>query len=100
VGDLPGEAAAAPLRDVAARLARALDDAGYGDARLMPVGLRYAHGFAIATRLEKVSDGGRPFAGPERWSALHPEPPELRWLTFAAAPQLPARGRYRALLVA
>jgi hypothetical protein len=63
------------------------------------VGLGYAHGFAIATRLEKVAAGGLPCSGDERWSPLYAEPPELRWLTFASSPVLPSRGRYRALLV-
>jgi len=87
------------MREVAARLSRALDDAGYRDARLIPVGLKYAHGFAIATRLEKVAAGGLPCSRGERWSPLYAEPPELRWLAFASSPELPSPGRYRALLV-
>jgi len=97
VGEHP--IAAGSLREVAARLSRALDDAGYRDARLIPVGLEYAHGFAIATRLEKVAAGGLSCSGGERWSPLYAEPPELRWLAFASSPELPPTGRYRALLV-
>jgi hypothetical protein len=87
------------LLDIAARVAEVLSRAGYHDARLIPVGIGYAHGFAIATRLEKVAPGGLACADAERWSPLFPRAPEMRWLAFASTPPMPSPGRYRTLLV-
>ncbi len=95
----PSAAAGLSLLDVAARVTSVLSGGGYRDARLMPVGLGYAHGFAIATRLERVGPAGAPSADVERWSPLFPTSPEMRWLAFASAPPLPSQGRFRTLLV-
>jgi hypothetical protein len=91
--------AAGSLRDAAARVSGALYGAGYHDGRLIPVGLAYAHGFAIATRVEKVAPAGVSYSDGERWSPLYPRAPEFRWLAFASAPRMPSQGRYRTLLV-
>jgi hypothetical protein len=90
---------AGSLREVAARLAEALHRAGYDDVRLVPVGLAYAHGFAIATRLEKIAPAGVSDSDEERWSPLYPSASELRWLALASTPRMPSRGRFRILLV-
>jgi hypothetical protein len=95
----PWSAAGSSLLDVAARVTSVLSAGGYRDARLIPVGLGYAHGFAIATRLERVAPAGSRSADVERWSALFPVAPEMRWLAFASAPTLPSQGRFRTLLV-
>ncbi|HEY6463327.1 MAG TPA: hypothetical protein VIY73_24340 [Polyangiaceae bacterium] len=76
-----------------------LAGAGYHEARLIPVGLGYAHGFAIATRLERVGPGGSPYLDAERWSPAFPGAPEMRWLVFASGAPMPREGRYRTLLV-
>jgi hypothetical protein len=95
----PTRVAGSSLIDLAARVSGRLAEAGYVDGRVLPIGLDYAHGFAIATRLEKVATGGPPWPGDARWSPSYPEPPELRWLAFASEPMMPSQGRYRTLLV-
>ncbi len=91
----------APLTfgDAALSVARTLHDAGYVETRSYPIGVSYAHGFAVVTRLERVQDDGRA-ADAGRWDALYPEATSLRWLEEAREPELPDAGRYRALLVA
>jgi hypothetical protein len=88
----------ATFGDVAKQVARALDDAGYRDARRYPIGVDFVHGFAIVTRLERIESDGS--AARDRWSALYAEPSTLRWLEGARDPQLPREGRFRVFLVA
>jgi len=73
---------------------------GYEDLRRWPIGAQWEHGFALATRLERVRDDGAPALIPWRWSPVYPHAPELRWLNEARAPYLPLAGRYRVFLVA
>jgi hypothetical protein len=83
---------------VASRFSAALNGSGYADTHWFPIGSNYQHGFAVTTRLERLDrDSSAP---PERWSSLYPEPPTLRWLTFAQTPALPHPGRYRSFLIA
>jgi hypothetical protein len=93
-------AQAAELTSVADRIATQLHAAGYPEARWYPIGLEYRHGFAATTRLEAVNDDATPKPEPERWSALYPDPANLRWLTFARRVPLPRPGRYRVFLIA
>jgi hypothetical protein len=98
-GGVSPSIATGSLLDAAARVSELLSRGGYRDGRVIPVGLGYAHGFAIATRLEKVAPGGAPCLEGERWSAWFPRAPEMRWLVFASAPPMPSKGRYRTLLL-
>jgi hypothetical protein len=94
---LPG----ASLGDVAVRVQSALGDAGITKIRWSPIGVGYAHGFFVTTRLERIGDDGAPVKPPEtRWSSAFPAAPELLWLEQADAMRLPAAGRYRVLLIA
>lgn len=81
------------------RIAAALRDGGYDDARWYPIGIDFRHGFAVTTRVEKIDEQARPVLD-RRWSSLHAEPPTLRWLAYARHLRLPERGRYRAFLIA
>jgi hypothetical protein len=86
--------------DAAARVARALRDGGYVDARWFPIGAGFRHGFAVTTRLESIDDEGAPFADGGRWHSIYPEPPTLRWLAGARQIRVAALGRHRTLLIA
>jgi hypothetical protein len=57
-------------------------------------------GFALTTRLERIHDDGSPEPPAARWSRRFLEPASLIWLANAREPWLPARGRYRSLLIA
>jgi hypothetical protein len=81
-----------------ASIRHTLAAAGYTDTRSYPIGADYAHGFAIATRLERLPEPARPAA--PRWLSQYPEPANLRWLGRAREPSLPEAGRYRVFLVA
>jgi hypothetical protein len=85
------------LGEAAQRIDGTFRDAGYEDQHWYPLGVGYAHGFAVTTRLERTEEGK---AAAERWSPLYPEASTLRWLEYATKMQLPARGRYRVFLVA
>jgi hypothetical protein len=94
---LPG----ASLGDVAVRVQSALRGAGITKVRWSPIGVGYAHGFFVTTRLERIDDDGAPVKAPEaRWCSAFPAAPELRWLEQADEMRLPAAGRYRVLLIA
>jgi hypothetical protein len=98
-----GGAEAAPNRllgEAADGVAVALRSAGYADQHWYAVGARYAHGFAVTTRLERVQEDGAPEEERRRWSSLFPEASNLLWLEGARETWLPAAGRYRVLLVA
>lgn len=98
-----GPAEAAPSRflgEAADRVAVALRSAGYTDQRWYAVGARYAHGFVVTTRLERVLDDGAPEENGRRWSWRFPEASNLLWLEGARKTRLPDAGRYRVLLVA
>jgi hypothetical protein len=84
----------------AQQIADILRQAGYGLPRVYPVGARYEHGFALTTRLERIRDDGSPELPPVRWSPRFPEPASLIWLASDRDPRLPARGRYRSMLIA
>lgn len=84
--------------EVAGKVARALRDAGYEDEHWYPIGLNWAHGFALTTRLERIQDDGSPRPGRERWSPVYADPASLRWLDAARKMRLPGPGRYRVLL--
>ena len=75
-----------------------LRGAGYTDQRWYAIGARYAHGFAVATRLEHVAESGA--ANAERWSPQYPDAANLLWLDGATNPRLPGPGRYRVVVVA
>ena len=70
-GTFPEEAA---FGDLAHRLAGNLRDAGYGNGRWYMVGARYAHGFSVITRLERIDGEGRSKLAPERWASRFPTP--------------------------
>ena len=91
---------AAGLVGVASRIATELNAAGYSDQHWYPIGLEYRHGFAATTRLEALKDGAAPKLQSERWSSLHPDAANLRWLTLARTMPLPHPGRYRVFLIA
>ena len=98
-----GRAEAAPslfLGEAADRVAVALRSAGYADQHWYAVGARYAHGFVVTTRLERVQDDGAPEEDQRRWSSSFPEAGNLLWLEGARQTRLPGAGRYRVLLVA
>jgi hypothetical protein len=84
----------------AQQIADILRQAGYGVPRVYPVGARYEHGFALTTQLERIHDDGSPELPAERWSPRFAEPASLIWLANAHELRLPARGRYRSLLIA
>ncbi len=88
------------LGEAADGVAIALRSAGYADQQWYAVGARYAHGFAVTTRLERVQEDGAPAQERERWSSLFPEAANLLWLEGARETRLPAAGRYRTFLVA
>jgi hypothetical protein len=88
------------LGESADQVAAALRSAGYTDARWYAIGARYAHGFAVTTRLEKINDDGTPKPPSERWSSRFPEASTLFWLERARRMRLPGPGRYRVFLVA
>jgi hypothetical protein len=92
--------ATATFGDEAAFIEGTLHRAGYADLRWFPIGARHEHGFAVTTRLERIDDQGTPKPPAERWISPYPEAANLRWLTEATEPYLPAQGRYRVLLVA
>jgi hypothetical protein len=95
------EAAPGPgLGEAADRLAAGLRAAGYTDLRWYAIGSRYAHGFVVTTRLERVRDDGAPGDEERRWSPRFPEASNLLWLEGARRTRLPGEGRYRVLLVA
>jgi hypothetical protein len=85
---------------IAERIADVLQQAGYREQHVYPVGVGYAHGFAVTTRLERIRDDGAPAPLAERWSARFPGATELRWLAVAREPRFDQAGRYRALLLA
>ena len=98
-----GSTEAAPgrfLGEAAAHVAAALRSAGYADKRWYAIGARYAHGFVVTTRLERVQDDGAPDEIRRRWSSSFPEAGNLLWLEGARQTRLPGAGRYRVLLVA
>lgn len=88
----------ATFGEVATQVTRTLDDAGYADARWYPIGVDFAHGFAVATRLERIESDGSP--AHDRWCSLYPEASNLRWLEGARDPRLPNAGRFRVFLFA
>lgn len=92
--------AAKTLGEAAERIRASLRDAGYVDVRLYPIGVDYAHGFAIATRLERIDDDAAPQPAAARWFAKYPEPATLSWLESARNPRLPEAGRYRVFIIA
>jgi hypothetical protein len=79
-------------------LARQLRYAGYAQQRWFPIGVGFAHGFAVTTRLERIE--GANFVRSQRWSSLHSEPPGLRWLLEARSIPLNRAGTYRTFLFA
>jgi hypothetical protein len=98
-----GRAEAAPSRflgEASDRIAVALRSAGYADQHWYAVGARYAHGFVVTTRLERVLDDGAPGEARSRWSPLFPEASNLLWIEGTRETRLPGAGRYRVLLVA
>lgn len=86
--------------EVAGHLASALRHAGYATVQPYPVGSQYQHGFAVTTRLERIDEDGTLAPPPERWSAIHPEASNLRWLAGAREMTLPGPGYYRVMLIA
>jgi len=88
------------LGEAASQVAVALRSAGYADQRWYAIGARYAHGFVVTTRLERVQDDGAPGEMGTRWSSSFSEAGNLLWLEGARETRLPGRGRYRVLLVA
>jgi hypothetical protein len=88
------------MGDVAVRVQGALRDAGITTLRWSPIGVGYAHGFVVTTRLERIDDDGAPMKSPDRWSSTFSGAPELSFLAQADEMRLPAAGRYRVLLVA
>jgi hypothetical protein len=80
-------------------LATQLREAGYSQQRWFPIGVGFAHGFAVTTRLEQIDVDERSVQ-PGRWTSLHTEPANLRWLSVAKTVPLPRPGRYRAFLLA
>jgi hypothetical protein len=88
----------ATFGDVAKQVMRGLEGAGYAGARWYPVGVDFAHGFALATRLERIESDGSPAR--DRWCSLYGEASNLRWLEGARDPRLPSAGRFRVFLVA
>lgn len=88
------------FREVASRMSEVLQHAGYREQLVYPVGVAYAHGFAVTTRLERIRDDGTPAPLADRWSERFPEATELRWLAAAREPRFDRPGRYRALLLA
>jgi hypothetical protein len=90
----------ASMGDVAVRVQSSLRDAGITTIRWSPIGVGYAHGFVVTTRLERIDDDGAPMKSPDRWSSTFSEAPELSFLAQADAVRLPAAGRYRVLLAA
>ncbi len=92
--------AGARLVEEAARVGAALRDAGYRDARWYAIGPRYAHGFVLTTRLERVDARGAPDASDARWSPSYPDAANIFWLEFARNARLPAAGTFRVFLVA
>jgi hypothetical protein len=86
--------------DVAVLVGETLRDSGYVDPRWLPIGAHCEHGFAVATRIERIGDDGASRPGPDRWLAQYPLPATLHWLAGSSEAYLPARGRYRVLLVA
>jgi hypothetical protein len=94
-----GDPSARSFGIAVARIQSALRAAGYAEQRLVPIGLRCEHGFALTTRLERVDQGGAPSAF-ERWSLPYPEAASVEWLVQERRPRMPAPGRFRVLLVA
>ena len=88
-----------PVGEVAERIVRVLEQAGYGEQRVYPIGAHYEHGFAVTTRLERIRDDATAEALPERWTALYPDAANLLWLRDPE-PRFPRPGRYRVLLLA
>ncbi len=84
----------------AERIASALDERGYREARWYPVGVHYVHGFAVTTRLEGIDADATPKPASERWSPRFEGASELIWLESVRDVRLPAPGRYRVFLVA
>jgi hypothetical protein len=87
------------LGEAADRIAAALRSGGYDDQRWYAIGARYAHGFVVTTRLERVQDDGAPHEAGGRWSSRFPEASNLLWLEGARRARLPGAGCYRVLLV-
>ena len=87
------------LGEIASRVSHVLDAAGYAETRVFRIGGRYEHGFAVVTRLERITDDGVPAEGRDRWSARFPAPPALEWLGGARKPHLPGPGRYRTFML-
>jgi hypothetical protein len=92
--------AGATFGRVATRLAGVLEQAGYRETSVHPVGARYDHGFAVTTRLERIHDDGTPESLRERWSERFPDAASMVWLSSAREPRFPRPGRYRVLLLA
>lgn len=88
------------MGEVAVRVQSALRAAGIAKMRWSPIGVGYAHGFVVTTRLERLDDDGAPMKPSERWSSAFPDAPELLWLAQAHEMRLPAAGKYRVLLFA
>lgn len=86
------------LGDAALRVAETLRRAGQGDLRWYPIGVGYAHGFAVTTRLERIDADARPAGA--RWDPLYDEASSLEWLKNDSSPRVSAPGRYRLTLVA
>jgi hypothetical protein len=86
--------------DVAASIHESLRDAGYTESHWYPIGVEYMHGFAATTRLEGIREDGTSKPAGERWSSMYPEAATLDFLSFAREAPFPAKGLYRAFLIA
>jgi hypothetical protein len=87
------------LGAAADHLATRLRETGYSQQRWFPIGLGFVHGFAVTTKVERIDDDGM-HAQTQRWTSLHTDPANLRWLSSAKTVLLPQPGRYRAFLLA
>jgi hypothetical protein len=86
------------LAAAADHLATRLREAGYSQQRWFPIGVGFVHGFAVTTKVEQVDEDGIVVQS-QRWTSLHTDPANIRWLSSAKTVPIP-RGRYRAFLLA
>jgi len=87
------------MAEVGNALADALRRRGYAEQRWFPIGLAFAHGFAVTTRLEHVATEATT-AERGRWVSSYAEPANLFWLSGARSVPLPRAGKFRVFLVA